>query len=104
MNNKIKNISLWLILGPVLALLFSTISWYVIYQFSPDKLLNIEILFTKFPLGLFLSLMTPWGWLMYGGLLFMYSKKTNMSVSCTIIGALLFGGFWPIWSTFLTTV
>jgi len=100
---KIKIVFLWLMLGPVLALLFSIASWHIIYQFSPDKLLNIETLFTQYPLGLLMSFMTPWGWLMYGGLLFMYSKITKMSVFCTVTGALLFGGFWPIWSAFLTT-
>lgn len=91
-------------LGPVLALPVSIASWYVIYQFTPDRLTTIEVLLAQYPQGLLLSLMTPWGWLMYGGLIFMYSKITQLNISCTIAGAFLFGGFWPIWSAFLTSV
>jgi hypothetical protein len=98
-NNKIKMALLWLILGPVLALILSTASWYVIEQLSPGKLYSLEVVVHMFPKGLLLSLMTPWGWLMYGGLLLMYSQKLKIGISCTVVGALLLGGFWPIWAT-----
>jgi len=96
--DKIKNIILWLIIGPALALLLSTISWNIFDQLSPGKLSDISTLFTLYHKGLLLSLLTPWGWLMYGGLLLMYSNKLKMGLSCTLGGAALFGIFWPIWA------
>ena len=95
---KIKIVILWLIIGPVLALLLSTISWSIFDQLSPGKLSDISTLFTLYHKGLLLSLLTPWGWLMYGGLLLMYSDKLKMGTSCTLGGAVLFGVFWPIWA------
>ena len=89
----------WLILGPVTALVFSIASWYVINQMSPGKLHGIDKMISMYPLGLLMSLLTPWGWLMYGGFLLMNSQKLKWGIVCTVIGALLLGGFWPIWST-----
>lgn len=86
-------------MGPVSALMISIPSWYVIDQLSPGKLAGIEVLFTMYPLGLLMSLLTPWGWLMYGGLLLMNNGKPKAGLACTVLGALLLGGFWPIWST-----
>lgn len=102
--NKIKIMLVWLVLGPVLALILSTASWHVIEQLSPGKLHSIEAMIATYPLGLLLSLLTPWGWLMYGGLLMMMnSQKLKMGIACTLAGALLLGGFWPIWSTNITS-
>lgn len=98
--DKIKITAAWLILGPVLAFLFSLASWYGFKQLLlSDKILGIEAMIINYPLGLLMSLLTPWGWLMYGGFLLMYSQKLRMGISCTVAGALLLGGFWPIWST-----
>ena len=102
-NNKIKIIFLWLLLGPVLAPMLSTASWYIINGLSPGKLSDISALFTLYHKGLLLSLLTPWGWLMYGGLLLlMNSNKLKMGILCTLGGATLFGVFWPIWAADLT--
>jgi len=101
MNISIKTSIFWLFLGPVFALLLSIASWYVIDHVSPGKLSSIDLLFTNYPLGLLMSLMTPWGWLMYGGFLLMNSRKLKMGIICTLIGTLLLGGFWPIWATAL---
>jgi len=98
-NNKVKIVALWLILGPILALTLSIASWYIIEQLSPGKLYSLEIMVRMFPKGLLLSLMTPWGWLMYGGFLLMYSQKLKIGILCTVTGALLLGGFWPILAT-----
>ena len=94
-----KTIITWLILGPVFALVLSMASWYVIEQISPGKLYGIEVMISMYPLGLLMSLLTPWGWLMYGGLLLMNSQKLKMGIWCTVTGALLLGGFWPLWAT-----
>ena len=99
MKLTIKTLTFWLMLGPVLALLLSFVSWYVINQFSPGKLHGIEVMISMYPLGLLMSLLTPWGWLMYGGLLLMGSEKLKWGIWCTLIGALLLGGFWPLWAT-----
>lgn len=99
MKISMKTLSSWLILGPVSALIFSMASWYVIEQVSPGKLDGIGVLISMYPLGLLMSLLTPWGWLMYGGLLLMNSKKLKLGIGCTVFGALLLGGFWPIWAT-----
>ena len=85
-----------LVLGYLLALILSTASWYVIEQLSQGKLYSLEFIVHMFPKGLLMSLMTPWGWLMYGGLLLMNSNKLKMGISCTLGGAALFGIFWPI--------
>lgn len=86
-------------LGPVSALLLSFASWYVINRFMPGRLYGIDVMVSMYPLGLLMSLLTPWGWLMYGGLLMMISQKVKLGIVCTLIGALLLGGFWPIWAT-----
>ena len=94
-----KILTFWLILGPVFALLFSIASWYVINWLSPGVLYGIDVMISTYPLGLLMSLLTPWGWLMYGGFLLMNSQKVKQGIWCTVIGALLLGGFWPIWAT-----
>ncbi len=99
MKVSIKTLSIWLLLGPVFALLFSFASWYVINQLMPGKLNRIDVLVSMYPLGLLMSLLTPWGWLMYGGLLLMHAHKLKLGISCTVLGAMLLGGFWPIWAT-----
>lgn len=99
MKISMKTIITWLILGPVFALVLSMASWYVIEQISPGKLYGIEVMISMYPLGLLMSLLTPWGWLMYGGLLLMNSQKLKLGIWCTVIGALLLGGFWPLWAT-----
>ncbi|MCW8924395.1 MAG: hypothetical protein OQK69_12340 [Gammaproteobacteria bacterium] len=101
--STIKIIALWLIIGPALALIFSTLSWYIIEYLTPGKLAGIDVLFSQYILALLLSVMTPWGWLIYGGFLLMMTKNLKMGVSCTLIGALLLGGFWPIWATDLAS-
>jgi hypothetical protein len=101
-DNKIKLISTWLILGPVLALLLSTVSWSIFDHLSPGKLSDMSTLFTLYHKGLLLSLLTPWGWLMYGGFLLMNSNKLKAGISCTLGGAALFGIFWPIWAADIT--
>jgi hypothetical protein len=102
MNFSMKTSGFWLILGPVMALVLSMASWYVIDQVSPGKLHGIDKMISMYPLGLLMSLLTPWGWLMYGGLLLMNSQKLKWGIWCTVIGALLLGGFWPIWATDLS--
>lgn len=99
MKISIKTLSVWLMLGPVFALVFSVACWHVINQFSPDRLHGIDVMIATYPLGLLMSLLTPWGWLMYGGLLLMNSQKLKLGICCTVTGALLLGGFWPIWAT-----
>lgn len=99
MKISMKILCFWLILGPVFALILSMASWYVIEQISPGKLHGIDVMIYMYPLGLLMSLLTPWGWLMYGGLLLMNSQKLKLGIWCTVIGALLLGGFWPLWST-----
>jgi len=99
MKISMKTLTAWLFLGPVFALTFSMASWYVIDQISPGKLHGIDVMISMYPLGLLMSLMTPWGWLMYGGFLLMNSEKLKLGIWCTVIGALLLGGFWPVWST-----
>lgn len=99
MKISMKTLTAWLILGPVSALIFSMASWYIIEQISPGKLHGIDVMISMYPLGLLMSLMTPWGWLMYGGFLLMNSEKLKLGIWCTVIGALLLGGFWPVWST-----
>lgn len=99
MNIPIKTLSIWLLLGPVFALIISIASWYVINQITPGKLYGIDLMISMYPLGLLMSLLTPWGWLMYGGLLLLISQKLKWGIWCTLIGAFLLGGFWPIWAT-----
>ncbi|MCB1850545.1 MAG: hypothetical protein KDI83_07135 [Gammaproteobacteria bacterium] len=91
----------WLLLGPLSALLISQVSWFVYDHLSPGKLSSLAEMISVYPLGLLLSLLTPWGWLMYGGLLLLSSGKRLSGFWCTVAGALLLGGFWPVWATFL---
>ena len=99
MKISMKTLTFWLFLGPVFALVFSIASLYVIDRYSPGFLYGIDVMISMYPLGLLMSLLTPWGWLMYGGLLLMNSQKLKQGIWCTVIGALLLGGFWPIWAT-----
>ena len=99
MNILMKTLAFWLVLGPVFALIISVASWYVFDQVSPGKLHGIDVMITMYPLGLLMSLLTPWGWLMYGGFFLMNAEKLKWGIGCTVIGAMLLGGFWPLWST-----
>ena len=91
----------WLLLGPVTALLISLVSWSVFEYFTPGKLPAVPDMLATYPLGLLMSLLTPWGWLMYGGLLMMRAEKNRIGIWCSVGGAVLLGGFWPVWATFL---
>ena len=91
----------WLLLGPVTALLISLVSWYLYEYLTPGKLSRIPEMIAAYPFGLLMSLLTPWGWLMYGGLLLLSAGRSRMGFWCTSGGALLLGGFWPVWATFL---
>ena len=91
----------WLLLGPVTALLISLVSWSVFEYFTPGKLSAVPDMLATYPLGLLMSLLTPWGWLMYGGLLMMRAEKNRIGIWCSVGGAVLLGGFWPVWATFL---
>ena len=91
----------WLFLGPALALLISTGSWFVFEYFSPGKLAGIGDMIRAYPRGLLMSLLTPWGWLMYGGALLLFSGRSRRGMVCTVVGAVILGAFWPVWSTFI---
>lgn len=103
MQIKTRTIVLWLLLGPVLALLVALPSWYALRHFSPDKITGLAEMIGTYPMGLLMSALAPWGWLMYGGLFMMLSQRHRLGVICTAIGAILLGVFWPIWSTFLVS-
>lgn len=103
MTKNLKFIFLWLLLGPVLALLISFASWYGFNLLLPDKLDTFESLLSAYPLGLGMSVLTPWGWLMYGGLFLLLTNKIKAGLYCSLIGAAVLGIFWPIWSTFLVS-
>lgn len=91
----------WLLLGPVLALLISFGSRFALEYASPDKLSGINEMVFAYPQGLLMSLLTPWGWLMYGGVILMHTGKYKAGIICTVTGAAIFGIFWPIWATFM---
>lgn len=94
-----KILAFWLVLGPVFALIISMASWYVFDLISPGKLHGVDAMISMYPLGLLMSLLTPWGWLMYGGFFLMNAEKLKWGIWCTVIGAVLLGCFWPLWST-----
>ncbi len=101
MKLSIKISLYWLLLGPVLALLISYASWFGFEHFSPGKLSRIPEMLAAYPLGLVISLLTPWGWLMYGGFLLMSAGRHKAGVWCSVGGAMILGVFWPVWATFL---
>jgi len=103
MKTSITKSFFWLLLGPAAAFLISLVSRAALEYVSPDKVAGIREMLAAYPLGLLVSLLTPWGWLMYGGLLLMHSQNPVRGVWCTIAGSLLLGLFWPIWATFLVT-
>ncbi|MDH5472998.1 MAG: hypothetical protein OEY61_09085 [Gammaproteobacteria bacterium] len=98
MHPHIRTVLIWLAGGPLLALVISFASWFAIDYLTPDKLNHPATLITAYPLGLVMSLLTPWGWLMYGGFFLMQSRKLKLGLSCTLTGAIILGLFWPIWS------
>lgn len=98
-NLRIKIIFQWLLLAPLAALAISFASHFCLEYFSPGKLTDKWLLLTDYPLGLVMSLLTPWGWLMYGGLILMLSGKRRAGFCCSIAGGLLLGLFWPIWAS-----
>lgn len=97
----VKTGLVWLLLGPVLALLISLLCWPLYDYLSPGKLSRIAEMLAAYPMGLLMSLLTPWGWLMYGGLLLSLTGRNKAGLWCTLGGAVLLGGFWPVWATFL---
>ena len=92
----------WIILAPVLALSLSFGSHLFLEYLSPGKLTGYRELLTHYPLGLILSLLTPWGWLMYGGLIMMVTGRRRAGIWCSVGGAVLLGLFWPIWAAYLS--
>lgn len=94
----IKNNLIWLLFGPLLALAISFISWFMINYFTPGKLLEPGTMISVYPLALLMSLLTPWGWLMYGGLLMINNQKLKIGLYCTLGGAIILGLFLPVWS------
>ncbi|MCP4289797.1 MAG: hypothetical protein GY792_36150 [Gammaproteobacteria bacterium] len=93
----LKITAFWLLLGPAMALAISFVSWSILKPISPDKLSDATGLVTTYPLGLLMSLLTPWGWLMYGGFMAMLSERRKLGIFCTAAGAVMLGAFWPIW-------
>lgn len=89
----------WLALGPLLGLALSFPSWLFLEYLEPGKLYGAGDMILAYPLGLLMSLLTPWGWLMYGGLLLMHGDNRRAGVLCTLAGAIILGAFWPIWAT-----
>jgi len=102
LNSRIKISLQWLLLAPAMALILSFASRYSLEYFSPGKLTGYRELITYYPLGLFLSLLSPWGWLMYGGLILMLNDRRRPGFWCSIGGAVILGLFWPIWAAFLS--
>jgi hypothetical protein len=100
-NPRVKITLQWLLLAPAMALTISFASRYCLEFFSPGKLTGYRELLTNYPLGLFLSLLSPWGWLMYGGLILMPNGRRRPGLWCSIGGGVIFGLFWPIWAAFL---
>ena len=76
-----------------MALALSFVSWFGFEHFSPGKLSRIPEMLATYPLGLLLSLMTPWGWLMYGGFLLMNAGKHKAGTWCSLGGAVILGAF-----------
>ena len=91
----------WILLAPVSALLLSFASHLLLEYLSPGKLTGQRELLTNYPLGLIMSLLTPWGWLMYGGLIMMLTGRRRAGIWCAVGGAVLLGLFWPIWTAYL---
>lgn len=91
----------WLALGPLLGLAISFPSRLILERLAPGKLAGAADMIAAYPLGLLLSLLTPWGWLIYGGLILMHGDKHKAGVLCTLGGSIFLGLFWPIWATFL---
>ena len=104
MTVTLKRNFIWLMSGPTLALAISFASWFALEQLSPGKLSEPFTLISVYPLGLVMSLLTPWGWMMYGGLVFMNTSKFKLGLYLTLAGAVILGAFWPIWSTDLASV
>ena len=98
---SVSKLAQWLLLGPLLALVLSCGSWFVFEYITPGKLVDIERMVYSYPKGLFMSLLTPWGWLMYGGALMMRSGNLRGGLICTVLGSVILGLFWPVWSTFM---
>lgn len=104
MKITLRKTLIWLFLGPCLALVISFPSWYLLDYISPDKLTGIAEMVGVYPKGLLMSLLTPWGWLMYGGLVMLSGDKQKPGVICTVAGAIILGVLFPVWATFIVGV
>lgn len=101
MKAQVKISIQWMLLAPLAALVISFASHYCLEYFSPGKLSAQRDLLISYPLALVLSLLTPWGWLMYGGLMLMLTGKRRSGIWCSLGGGLILGLFWPIWASYL---
>ena len=90
-----------MLLAPVAALIISFASHYCLEYLSPGKLTSYRELLTIYPLALVLSFLTPWGFLMYGGLILMLTGRPRPGFWCSIGGGVILGLFWPIWAVYL---
>ena len=89
MDVRIRTIFQWLLLAPLAALAISFASHFIFEYLSPGKLSDKRVLLANYPLGLVMSLLTPWGWLMYGGLILILTGKRRVGFWCSIGGGLL---------------
>ncbi len=94
---------LWLIMGPALALLLALPGWMLFDHLSPGKLTGVKEMVGVYPKALLMSVLTPWGWLMYGGFILMSGEKQRTGMICTVSGAIILGLFLPIWSTYMVS-
>lgn len=101
MKSRVKISLQWLLLAPVAALVISFVSHFCLEYLSPGKLAEPREMITSYPLGLVMSLLTPWGWLMYGGLILMLTDRRRWGFWCSLGGGLILGLFWPIWVSHL---
>ena len=81
-NPKVRVGLQWVLMAPVADLVISFGGRYCIEFFSTGTLTGYRELLTTFPLGLLLSLLTPWGWLMYGGLIMMINGRRRPGAWC----------------------
>ena len=90
--------------GYWLTLLLALPVWMAFDLLSPGKLAGMTEMMGVYPKALLMSVLTPWGWLMYGGLILMSGEKQRTGMICTLMGAVILALFLPIWSTYMIGV
>lgn len=96
----------WLLGSILISILASAMSisiWQLFWFLEPEHNMNWRPynrfigMYTFMYFGWLFSILAPWGWLSIGGLIYSLVKCSRTALIVSLVGALIFGLWWPFW-------